>query len=82
MNKDKELKRLAGEVFEGAFPLVTHAAMNEDGRWCHHTTEPEPDMVGKWLPENSWERCWSFPENQPETDLPWTETLLRRGDYE
>lgn len=80
LNKDKELKRLAGEVFEGAPDWCTHAAMDKGGMWFWHGVPVlEPTIDGFWWHA---ERANRTCKNQPVTDLPWTETLLRRGDYE
>ncbi len=78
LNKDKELKRLAGEVFEGCPDWLNAAAMDKNGQWFWWVRMPITS-IDRWvcgLPDSM--RC----QNQPETDLPWTETLIRRSDYE
>lgn len=88
MNKEAEKKRLASIVFEGAGDDVTHSAMDLDGSWCNYKKEPRSTIVGSmagWIHTEvqtadytPWEPC----KNQPETELPWQETLLRREDYD
>lgn len=79
MIKSDELARLAGVVFEGAPDDVDAAAMYSDGAWvwfypakyvkggvCFYQSHKEPELS----------------KNQPVTDLPWQETLIKRSDYE
>lgn len=80
MNKTEELKRLAGEVFEGCPDWCTHAAMDKDGLWLWHGVPVlKPGNDGVWWHT---ERAIRICQNQPVTDLPWQETLMRRSDYE
>jgi len=80
MNKEAEKKRLAKIVFEGEDDKYTHAFKHSDSIWfCVCFQEPFAcEINNKWV----FPSC-SLPKkckNQPETDLHWTETLLKRRE--
>ena len=85
MNKETEKKRLAKEVFEGmsgkGYKDFDFVHMQENGVWWISNTPVQPKNK-RWMPSRFIEmesiRC----RNQPKTALNWTETLLRREDYE
>lgn len=80
MNKEAEKKRLAKEVFEGADDDVTCASMGLSGIWMCFDLEPVLTET-KWF-FDPYRTNWHVAKNQPETELPWQETLLERKDYE
>tara|TARA_R100001143_G_scaffold61969_1_gene64031 strand:+ start:2881 stop:3165 length:285 start_codon:yes stop_codon:yes gene_type:complete len=89
LNKTDELKRLAGEVFEGAPDWVKWAAMDsamadhnylKNSWWYWFESMPESKITYNIWYTHASEKAHC--KNQPETDLPWTETILRRSDYE
>jgi hypothetical protein len=88
MNKteiEQERARLAGEVFEGAPDWCTYAAMDSDKQWNLYEVKPFTETRDGWVPPH-WSLCedgdLDICKNQPETSLDWTDTLLRRSDYE
>ena len=79
MNKETEKKRLASIVFEGAPDWVGSAAMDNTGAWSWFSLVILKQGHGTFFQlTKEPEYC----ENQPETELHWTETLLCRSDYE
>jgi hypothetical protein len=78
MNKEKERERLHDLVFDGAPDWATHAFKFYGSKWFwfgHNLPNPNVNN-GKWETTN----CGRYrtSKNQPETELDWTETLIRR----
>ena len=80
---EQEKSRLAKLVFEGADVRIKYAFKNDIGNCWHHSYEDpgKPSLDhGFWLAivTSNTPPC----KNQPDTKLNWTDTLLKRSDYE
>ena len=87
-DKQKELKRLHDIVFEGAPDFepdcISWSAMGKNKKWHMFRGKPKYDIDrGIWRNDSMlrWVTEWEC-KSQPETFLDWTETLIKRGDYE
>ncbi len=87
--KEQELARLHDIVFEGAPDWAKWAAHDNPGLVgddirrlvCHWTWhEEKPEVFQAEFYRKNWHSTMSLMscKNQPETDLPWTDTLIER----
>jgi hypothetical protein len=74
--KEQERDRLHDLVFDGAPELAKWAAKDKTGWWYMYDEKPWCDLVECWDSEAT---TWTHEcKNQPETELVWTDTLIRR----
>jgi len=86
-NKEKELKRLHDIVFEGAPSKFMYAAQDWSGSWFIYRAIPKLEIKDSmWIHSELVPSMWFKPclrvKARPKTTLNWTDTLIKRGDYE
>jgi Cys-tRNA synthase (O-phospho-L-seryl-tRNA:Cys-tRNA synthase) len=69
--KEQERDRLHDLVFDGAPDYVEYAMQEPDGGWFTGGMKPDRKRMG-------WRYDFTRCKNQPETELDWTDTLIRR----